>query len=410
MRGSVILFATDLVDEGFETVVDRIRDLAGADAVTMACNYHHSRDVFPHNPRRKVRFMRGGVFFRPDPARYAGLRIQPDTADIARTEDPLAHLIEVAERRGMVVKAWTNGMHSTVHASANPDCAVTNAFGDTFITSLCPANPDVRAYVRAVAGDLGRYPLEAYLAESLCFMPFDHGYHHERTLVPISATVKYLLGLCCCRHCLAAAEREGAATGPLVEFIRAETECALNGESSALDGIPLTEAAIEGLAGGEMRGLLAGRMQSVASLVAEVAEASGRVPMHAMEWSGGLRAVGGGMEAPPNAGTACDRAWQDGTDVVRVASACAGMSILGYVREANLLVDDIAGYRAILPMGTPLSVALRPMPPDCFAADDLVPKLRALDDAEVAWADFYHYGFMRLSNLAWIGSARKATT
>ena len=144
-----------------------------------------------------------------------------------------------------------------------------------------------------------------------------------------------------------------------------------------------------------MRGLLAGRMQSVASLVAEVAEASGRVPMHAMEWSGGLRAVGGGMEAPPRAGR--DRAWQDGTEVARVASACAGMS-MGYVGEANLLVDDIAGYRAILPMETPLSVALRPMPPDCFAAADLVPKLRALDDAEVAWADFYHYGFMRLSN------------
>ena len=53
----------------------------------MAGNYHHSRDVFPHNPHRKVRFMRGGVFFRPDPARYAGLRIQPDTADIARSED-----------------------------------------------------------------------------------------------------------------------------------------------------------------------------------------------------------------------------------------------------------------------------------------------------------------------------------
>ena len=106
---------------------------------------------------------------------------------------------------------------------------------------------------------------------------------------------------------------------------------------------------------------------------------------------------GGGMEAPPVAGTACDRAWQDGTDVARVASACAGMSILA-TSAKNLLVDDIAGYRAILPMETPLSVALRPMPPDCFAAADLVSKLRALDDAEVAWADFYHYGFMRLSN------------
>ena len=203
----------------------------------------------------------------------------------------------------MVVKAWTNGMHSTVHASAHPDCAVTNAFGDTFITSLCPANLDVRAYVRALAGDLGRYPLEAYLAES--------SLHAVRPWLSPRANVgadqcdrKISLGLCCCRHRLAAAEREGAATGPLVEFIRAETECALNGEPSALDGIPLTEAAIEGLAGGEMRGLLAGRMQSVASLVAEVAEASGRADArHGMVGRparGGWRHGGAaGAPAPP---------------------------------------------------------------------------------------------------------------
>src|SRR5262249_26115167 len=147
----------------------------------------------------------------PDSGRFAGLRIQPDVADIAREDDPLARLAAVAERRGMAVKAWTNGMHSPVHGSAHPDCAGTNGFGDGYITTLCPANPDVRAYARALAADLGRYPLEAYLAESVCYMPFDHGYHHERTLVPISATVKYMLSLCFCRHCRSAAAAKGIA-------------------------------------------------------------------------------------------------------------------------------------------------------------------------------------------------------
>jgi hypothetical protein len=407
MRTSVILFATDLIDEGFETVVDRIRDMAGADCITMAANYHHSRDVFPHNPRRKVRFMRGGVFFRADPARYAGLRIQPDVADIAREDDPLARLIDVAGKRGMTVKAWTNGVHSTVHASANQDCAVHNAFGDPYITTLCPTNPDVRAYLRALAGDLGRYDLEAYLAESVCFMPFDHGYHHERTLVPISATVKYLLSLCFCPHCVRAAAARGVAVTALQTFVRDETEQALNGAPSAVDGVPLTRDAVAALAGGEMAGLLAAREDTIASLIGELVEASGTVPLHVMEWSGGLRAVGGGMEVGGISGTVCDRAWQDGVDIPRVAGQCRGLSVLGYVRDPAVLRAEIGDYRAILPPGLPLSVAVRPMPPDCASAADVAGQLRALHDAGAAAADYYHYGFMRLSNLGWIGEARK---
>src|SRR5262249_30546651 len=153
----------------------------------------------------------------------------------AREEDPLAKLVAAAEKRGMTVKAWTNGMHSTVHASAHPDCAVQNAFGDTYITTLCPANPDVRAYVRAMAADLARYPLEAYMPESVCFMPFDHGYHHERTYVPISPTVKFLLSLCFCPHCRASAAEAGVGIDALQAFVRTETDRALNGEPTVLD-------------------------------------------------------------------------------------------------------------------------------------------------------------------------------
>ena len=158
-----------------------------------------------------------------------------------------------------------------------------------------------------------------------------------------------------------------------------------------------------------MRGLLAGRMQSVASLVAEVAEASGRVPMHAMEWSGGLRAVGAGMEVPPSAGTNLDRAWQDGTDVARVASACAGMSILGYVREADLLVGDIAGYGQSCQWGRRSPWRCARCPP---TASPPTISSRSFEHSMTARSlgPSYHYGFMRLSNLAWIGSAKRAAT
>lgn len=407
MRTSVILWATDLVDEGFDLVLDRIRDLAGADAVTMAGNYHHSRDVLPHNPRRKVQFMSGGVFFRADPKRYAGLKIQPDVVDFARKDDPLARLIAGAERRGMRVKVWTNGMHSTVHGTAHPDCAVHNAFGDVYIHTLCPTNPDVRAYVCAMAADLSRYDLDAYMPESVCFMPFDHGYHHERTYVPISTAVKYLLSLCFCAHCRAAAKAQGVAVDALHAFVRAEVERALDGEVGALDGVPLQQRAIAALGGGEMGGFLAAREATVTSLIGEIVAASGTLPVHPMEWSGGLRAAGGGMPVEGGTvGTACDRSWQDGVDVARLADLCGGLCVLGYVQDLDLLRSDLAGYRRRAGAGTKLSVAIRPMPPDSDGPAALAAKLRVLAEMDVVGADFYHYGFMRLSNLAWIGEAR----
>jgi hypothetical protein len=283
---------------------------------------------------------------------------------------------------------------------------VTNVFGDPYITTLCPANPDVRAYMRALATDLGRYPLETYLAESVCFMPFDHGYHHERTLVPISTTVKYLLSLCFCQHCMRRAAAVGATTEKLREFVRCATDKALNGEVTPLDDVPLQRDAVAALAGGEMAGLLASREDTVATLVGEITEASGRVPLHVMEWSGGLRAVGGGMEVSGAAGPAPERAWQDGVDIPRVADQCRGFSILGYVPKAEQLRQDIADYRALLPANMPLSVAVRPMPPDCHTPADVAARLDVLEAAGVASADFYHYGFMRLGNLTWIGQCR----
>ena len=406
MKASTFLFATDLVDEGTDVVLDRLQR-SRLDGLTMACNYHHSRDVFPHNPVHRVRFMQGGVFFRPEQSRYAKLRLQPDVPSWVLDHDPLDNVCRVAGRRGLAVRAWTNNMHSTNLASANPECSVQNAFGDRYITSLCPANPDVRAYVRALNSDLARYPLDTLLVESICHMPFDHGYHHERCLVPISALAKYLLGLCFCEHCIAAMRAQGVQAERLRKFVADQLDGHLAGSASDLDGAGLSRKRVEQLAGGDLIGVLAARESVVTSLIGEVKEAVAAVssmPVLVMEWSGGLRGAGMGMPIGDTSTVALDRAWEDGVDLAQALKVSDGLGVLGYVREVEALRRDLEAYRKAMGDRT-LSVALRPMPPDCFSPLELAQKIALLKELDADWVEFYHYGFMRLQQLDWIAEA-----
>ncbi len=76
METSLFAFATDLHDEGLDTVLGNLQDRAGVDGLTLAVAYHDARDIFPHNPVHKVRYLEGGaVFFRPEEARYEGLQL-----------------------------------------------------------------------------------------------------------------------------------------------------------------------------------------------------------------------------------------------------------------------------------------------------------------------------------------------
>jgi hypothetical protein len=408
MKGSLLLFATDLLDEGVEHVLSNAQERGRLQGVTMACNYHHSRDVFPHNPVRKVHFFTGGVYFRVDRRRYERLLIKPDVSPLLREADPLAAAIEGARRRGMAARGWTNNMHSTALGSAWPECAVENAFGDRYITTLCPANPDVRAYVCALASDLARYELDTLMVESVCYMPFEHGYHHERLMIPVPAAARYLLGVCFCQHCMQVANRCGVDAARLRDHVREQLDRALNGESSELDDIAVEREAIAEVAGGEMAGLLEAREQVVRESVGQIVEAVRDVkpmPVVVMEWSGGLRGAGMGMPVPVTSAPALDRAWQDGVGLSGIVSQADGIVTLGYVRDLEAFRVDLNAYRLAVPPGKTLAVAVRPMPPDCDSLYELSDKLGLLQAGGVDWVEFYHYALMRLQNLDWIGQA-----
>jgi hypothetical protein len=376
---SIFCFATDLADEGIETVLDNVEQRGGLGGVTVAAAYHEGRDVFPHNPVSKVRFLESGaVFFPPGPALHA-TRLQPPVSKAAVLPD----IVAAADRRAMGVRAWTVFLHNGALAAAHPECTPENAFGDRYLTELCPAHPDARAYARALAADIASLGVAGICSEALHYLSLEHGYAHERYFVPLSPRVRYLLGLCFCEHCLAAARAAG-----------------VDGEAVRRDARKAIERAFAGDdAGGEPErdGYARVREQVVTSLVVEVAEAAGETPFEFIELSG---AVKGYADGRPTGDPSPTIAWQLGVDVRPVAAACDGLQAMGYAADPAWVARDLDTYGE-----DAVSVILRPSTPDCDSAEDLRAKVDLARERGLRRVDFYHYGLMRLDALGWIRDA-----
>src|SRR2546428_6127133 len=257
-----------------DAVLDSVSKRGGLGGITMAAAYHHGRDVFPHNPARKVHFLEGGtVFFRPDPNRYKGRVLLPLVSALAQQTDVLADLCHDASARSLRVRAWTVFLHNYALGEAHPECASRNAFGDAYLTDLCPNNPEVRAYAAALSADIASKGVNAVVAESLHFHGLEHGFHHERYFIELGAFGRYLLGLCFCDHCLAAAERRGVQAKTLREEARRELERRF-ASAPAPDDAELAQADVAAFAGGELGGYLQARADTVASLAGEAADAA----------------------------------------------------------------------------------------------------------------------------------------
>jgi hypothetical protein len=247
--------------------------------------------------------------------------------------------------------------------------------------------------------------VQAILLESISYHGFDHGYHHERSFVPLSPAIRFLLGLCFCAHCEAALAARGVPVARVRRFVQEAISQVFDGVPCAVEGLPVEREALGALADGALGQLLAARQEIVTELVAQIAEAvsaAGPAQAIAMDMSGA--ALGYATGAPSGA-LAHTRAWEDGLDLAAVARASHGLSVLAYARDPARVAADLAAYRAILPEGTRLSVGIRPMQPDCLAAAELTPKVEVLRAHGVESLDVYHYGLMRLQHVDWVGAA-----
>ena len=313
MDTSIFCFATDLADEGIEAVLDNVEHRGGLGGVTVAAAYHEGRDVFPHNPVRRVRFLESGaVFFPPGPALRAA-RLQPPVSEAAHV---LPEVLAAAEPRGLAVRAWTVFLHNGALAAAHPECAPENAFGDRYVTELCPANP-MPAPTRVRSPPTSRRSASRASARRRCTTWGSSTATRTSAISSRSARVsRYLLGLCFCEHCLAAAQAAGVDGDAVRRCAREAIERAFAGDDPG--GEP------------ERDEYARVREQVVTSLVAEVAEAAGETPFEFIELSG---AVKGYADGQPTGDPAPSIAWQLGVDVDAVAGACDGIEAIGYAAD-----------------------------------------------------------------------------
>jgi hypothetical protein len=386
------------------TVLDNVAGRAGLGGVTMAAAYHQGRDIFPHNPRGRVRFLEGDkVFFQPDPTRYRGLTLQPDVSALAEGSDVLADLCRNASALSLTARAWTVFLHNHTLGERHPECACRNAFGDAHLTDLCPTNPEVRAYVRALTADIASKGVATVVAESLHFHGLEHGFHHERYFIELGALGRYLLGLCFCDHCLEAARRRGIQADKLRVEVRRELERRFAADPDP-EAPELVRETVGAFAGGELSAYLDTRAATVVSLAAEATQAAAAegAGFAFIDLSGAVKGYATGR---PQGDPAPATAWQFGIDIAGVTEACGQVEAIGYAADPERLRFDLSAYRSIIGPDRRLSVIMRPMAPDCDSTENLTAKLAVARELGIVEAGFYHYGFMRLQSLDLIRSA-----
>jgi hypothetical protein len=402
VRATVATFVEDFLAEGPAVVAANIADRAGASGVSIAAAYHASRDVFPHDPQHRVRWSDPGtVLFHPTARRYSGLRVQPRVARVSRDRDAYRECVAAARERGLDVTAWTVFLH-TDRGFELEDLAPENAFGDPYLTDLCPSRPEAREYAVALAEDVAATGATVVDAESLHHPPFEHGGHHERSFVPLGEAARFLMSLCFCPACLRRAADDGVDGGRVRAAIRERIDAWLTGEPEP----PLDREAAGELAGGELAGYLAARVACVTSLVAEVATAvqSQGARLSFCDLSGALKGYASG---DPTGAAAAATSWVLGVDLAGVADAGARIGALGYTADPARLRLDLTGYTGLL-AGRPFGLTLRPMPPDAATAENLRAKVATAREFPVEELSFYHYGLARLDALDWIREALAA--
>ena len=376
-------YVWDLEDEGIDHVVDRLHGEVGATGVSVATSYHsveHWRVHAGVTPR--IYRADGAVYFQPDAKRYAATRLRPIVAPAIKSRNPLARIADACARRHMHLRSWTVGAHNSALVARHKEMAVRNVFDDMNPTWLCPANPDVREYFRALIGDLSaNYPLDAIELESFLFPAATHAHRHEKIGIEFGPADQFLLTLCFCPSCRQAA----SAADVDVDAAARSTKVRLEATFKAGRGSELSPDEL--LAEDEpIRQLDRWRTDSMTALIAALAKA-GTVPLVLYDF-GALSTMGGDLAAlAPHAD--------------RYLGLC-------YTTEIDAINRTVKRLRAVKADPAAVERGFHTFAPVCPDAPTLVRQLTRAAELGVRSVNLYNYGIMPETNLDWVRQAIRA--
>jgi len=391
MDASIYVYPWDILETGIDELLDELEAL-NLNALEVAASYHAGKFLRPRGREGKLHFCEDGTtYFRPDASRYSRLLLQPRPSSLATERDFFPELAESAHRRGLHLSAWTVALHNSRLGAASPEATVVNAYGDHDIARLCPANPAVVEYLRALVGDISHgCGVDSIDLESIGFGAFQHGFHHEFYAFDIDPYHDLLLALCFCPHCQQKAREAGVEADAVRQSVRRELAAFFSGEIQAREG----ESAEGPLFDDEAFGAyLQVRTAAVTSLLAAAREDLARgVTLHVI----------------PSLTAPVARAWAEGADLAQLSIPCDALTLLGYYRDPQQVSVDLAAASDKVGSRCALRMALRAYPPDAPNMDNLVAKASRIREADVAACVFYNYGHVRVENIRWIGQAAKA--
>lgn len=383
---SVFSYAWDLADAGVATVIDDLR-ARHINTITLAAAYHAGKFLRPHGTSGRVYFPEDGTaYFPADASRYG--EIKPVVNHLVADHDVLD---ACCRHTGIDTQAWLVLMHNSLLGQRHPGACVTNAFGDRYIYSLCPASPAAREYAVTLCTEVAeRYPVTGLSLETPGYLPFEHGYHHEFSLVPQDAWLNNLLGLCFCPHCTSGAEADGIDAKGLKDRAAAAIDMWFAGDVAYPNDMASAFWTAQIATDPDLARFLQWRCRVVESLVSEI-RASVRTDAT--------------ISVIPSVARPTSGAWYEGSNLAGLRAVADHVEVCFYEPSVDRIRADLQDVTHRCGGTDKLRGILRPGAPDLTSREAVIDAVGALVSGGVADISFYNYGHLRRSSLDWMAEA-----
>jgi hypothetical protein len=389
MHISVELFAYpwDILDEGEEPFLDHCLKL-GVNRVHVAASYHSGKFLLPRNTRARVYFPEpGALYFTAPGAAWKGGLEQP-VSDIAAT-GWLEKLATAASTRGIELSAWTVFFHNSALGARYPALTIQNAFGDRYPFALCPTQPRVQDHGAALCRSLAALGFFTSVdLETIGYLGYSHGYHHEVTAIPIGPMEKFLLSLCFCPACRAAGEAAGIDMEPLAAAVRRILMCRMRSDDAAGGQLDSAEHLATLLVmQPSLQQLIQLRMDTITALVKRLSLESAM-----MRLAGCTSSFVG---SPSNI-------WMEGISATELKQMVECFHLLAYAPEAGDVNADLVFFLAMIGDPDLLNLTLNLGLPVTTTFAQAAAKVEFARRQGVRRFSFFNYGFLGDGRLRWI--------
>ena len=383
----IFAYPWDILDRGPEKFIEECHAL-GVTKVHATTLYHSGKFLLPRNSQTKVYVPEPGHLFVPLAATKFPGRLQPQTSAIA-SSGWLDRLVCAASSAGIELTAWTVFHHSSALATKYPELAIHNVFGDIYPFALCPTHLEVRAYSLSLASAIQSLGVFGTLdLETIGYLGYFHGHHHEVAAVPLGTLETFLLSLCFCSACCAAAEQAGIAIGELRRELQRILSVKLNADDSTGAHPENGEQLLTLIASSQpLQQLIRLRLQIVTGLIEGIRSATRGMKLGVLTSS----FVG----SPSNI-------WMEGVSLTDIRGDADTVHLLAYSPDSDAVNSDLAFCLAqgidagrlnlTLNLGLPITPTVS----------------HAMTKIDYAWRQgvrqfaFFNYGFLGKARLNWI--------